>query len=177
MTDLSKAWSVILSTEQLAVETSHYSNWSDLRSRLEAALDAVTQLTTLRIRERAGLRYVNQITPGDSGSFRGRVRQEMLGPAGDEEWEKHVTSMLSQITAKDDETQLLLRVGLASIPPQNSGLSCLIDIDCFNDQPQQFELDETLKYFDQLNDISYRCFCWSVPAEYRAEIAVDSGSD
>jgi uncharacterized protein (TIGR04255 family) len=178
MTDLNRSWSVVLGTDQLAVETSNYSNWTDLRARLESALKAVTDLTKLRVRERVGLRYINHIQPGDDGSFSGRIRPDLLGPAGDEGWRPHILSMVGQIIAKDGEAQLLLRVGLAAqslappgLPPVNG---YLIDIDCFNDQPSEFGLEETLEYFDQLNDADYRCFCWAVPQDYRAQLSQTS---
>jgi uncharacterized protein (TIGR04255 family) len=177
ITDLQKAWSVVLSTEQLTVETSVYSNWTDLRARLEAALKAVTDLVTLRIRERVGLRYVNRINPGEDGSFQGRVRPELLGPAGDKEWEKQITSMVGQVVAKDGDAQLLLRVGLAPESPIIATYACLIDIDCFDDQPREFNLKETLDYFDQLNDVCYRCFCWSVPADHRSQLAAKNSAE
>lgn len=173
ITNLSRAWSVVIGPEQLTVETNEYSAWTELRERLDAALKAVSGLVTLRVRERVGLRYINYISPDENGSFRDRVSPELLGPAGTEGWKKHLVSMLGQITARDGEAQLLLRTGL---PPQPNNLpsSYLIDIDAFNDQPTKFELDETLSYFDQLNDASYRFFCWSVPESYRSELAKDS---
>jgi uncharacterized protein (TIGR04255 family) len=175
MTDLNRAWSVVLGTDQLAVETSSYSNWTDLRDRLETALKAVTDLTKLRVRERVGLRYINHIQPADNGSFNGRVRPDLLGPASDEGWHRHISSMVGQIIAKDGDAQLLLRVGLAAQSPTLPGLSTvngyLIDIDCFNDQPREFGLEETLQYFDQLNDADYRCFCWAVPDDYRTQLS------
>jgi uncharacterized protein (TIGR04255 family) len=170
ITDLNRAWSVVVGPEQLTVETGVYSTWTELRERLDAALKAVSSLVTLRVRERVGLRYTNYIDPDENGSFQGRVSPELLGPAGTEGWKKHLVSMLGQIVARDGDAQLLLRTGL---PPQPNNLpsTYLIDIDGFNDQPSKFELDETLSYFDQLNDASYRCFCWSVSESYRLKLA------
>lgn len=177
LTDLNRAWSVVLGTDQLSVETSNYSSWTDLRARLEAALTAVTDLTRLRVRERVGLRYINNIQPSDDGTFNGRVRPDLLGPASDEGWHRHILSMIGQIAAKDGDAQLILRVGLAAQPllppgvtPDSATSGYLIDIDCFNDQPREFSLEETLQYFDQLNDVDYRCFCWAVPGDYRSQL-------
>jgi uncharacterized protein (TIGR04255 family) len=178
MTDLNRAWSVVLGTEQLAVETSDYTNWTDLRSRLDAALRAVMDLTKLRVRERVGLRYINQIPPADNGLFHGRIRPALLGPASEENWQRHITSMIGQVVARDKDAQLLLRVGLATQPPtMPTAVASIVangfqvDIDCFNDQPSEFDIDETLEYFDQLNDVSYRCFCWAVSEDYRSQLA------
>jgi uncharacterized protein (TIGR04255 family) len=173
ITDLNRAWSVVLGPEQLTVETGMYSTWTELRERLDAALKAVSSLVTLRVRERVGLRYINYVDPDENGSYQGRVSPELLGPVGTEGWRRHLVSMIGQIGARDGDAQLLLRSGL---PPQPNNLhsAYLIDIDSFNDQPQKFELDETLSYFDQLNDASYRCFCWSVPQGYRSQLTKDT---
>ena len=177
MTDLNRAWSVVLGTDQLSVETANYSGWEDLRSRLEAALKAVTDLAKLRVRERVGLRYTNNIQPAGDGTFNGRVRSDLLGPASDEGWHRHIISMIEQIIAKDEDAQLLLRAGIASQQPLILGSApsdtpngFLIDIDCFNEQPREFSLEETLEYFDQMNDVDYRCFCWAVPDTYRSQL-------
>jgi uncharacterized protein (TIGR04255 family) len=168
MTDLDRSWSVVVGMEQLTVESSKYSNWTELYSRLEAALKAVSDLVQLRVRERVGLRYVNLVKAHDDGSFKGRVSAELIGPAGRLDWNGHLTSFLSQITASDDDAQMILRVG---VTPQAGDSSFMVDIDCFNDQPREFDLKDTLSYFDQLNDACYRCFCWCVPAGYRSELA------
>ncbi len=184
LTDLKRTWSVVIGTEQLAVEATDYTNWTDLRSRLEAALHAIADITNLRVRERVGLRYINQIQPGDNGTFHGRVRSALLGPADDEGWQPHIMSALGQIVANDGDARLLLRVGLATPPLAIPGVvnggtatgyggtvsGYLIDIDCFNDEAQEFDTDETLEYFDQLNDVAYRCFCWAVTEDYRTHL-------
>jgi uncharacterized protein (TIGR04255 family) len=168
ITNLEGSWSVVVGTEQLTVETSKYSTWTELRTRLEAALKAVGDVVQLRVRERAGLRYINHIK-SDNGSFNRRVLPELLGPAGYEDWRGSLTSFLSQITAMDEDGQMILRVG---VPTQEPGAPVfLLDIDCFNEQPREFNLKETLEYFDQLNDASYRCFCWCVPSEYRHQLS------
>jgi uncharacterized protein (TIGR04255 family) len=172
ITDLHRSWSVVISTEQLSVETAAYVNWADMRSRLEAALKAVTDLANIRIRERVGLRYVNRVTPDDTGSFQGRIRPELLGPAGQEAWEKQVMSMFAQINARDGDTQLLLRTALAPESPLAATNSCLIDIDLFDDQPREFDLKEVLDYLDLLNNACYRCFSWSVPLDYRTSLGL-----
>ncbi|MFI6450034.1 TIGR04255 family protein [Streptosporangium amethystogenes] len=170
LTDLDGAWSIVVGREHLTLETTRYATWTSFRQRFEAALTAVGDITNIRVRERVGLRYINHIEPDDHGLFSQKVQPQLLGPAVDVGWRRHLNTMISQVIAEDGETQLLLRYGLA-VDPSNLSAPYLVDVDCAKVQPRTFSLRETLDDFDALNDVSYRCFCWCVPEAYRKQLA------
>nr|WSW67427.1 TIGR04255 family protein [Streptomyces sp. NBC_00995] len=168
--DLRGTWAVVLGPEHVTVETSKYTKWDEMRRRLEEALAAVSEVATLRVRERVGLRYVNHIPPASDGSFEGRVRREVLGVTGDEGWRGSLVGSAGQLIASDNGTQMALRYGLANDVKVTSS-PYLIDIDCSNTEPILFNVEDSLSYLDKLNDVAYRCFHWCVEEKYLRELS------
>ncbi|SDG19565.1 TIGR04255 family protein [Sinosporangium album] len=174
LTDLEQSWSVVMGSEHVTLETNAYSSWTVLRERLEAALAAVGSITKLRIRERIGLRYVNHVASDANGMLTDRIRPELLGPASEPAWKQGVDTMISQVVATDGTAQLLLRYGLAD--EQSHGrVGFFIDIDSVDSAPVGFSMSDTMSYFDRLNDVGYRCFCWCVPEAHRKQLTTGDG--
>jgi uncharacterized protein (TIGR04255 family) len=168
MTDLNGEWAVVLGPEQLTLETTAYAAWDSLRDRLGQAVDALTDVARPRVRERVGLRYVNHVPADESGSFTGRIRAELLGLSGVAGWRDAMTASLSQTVLIDENTQMALRYGSGA--PIVQGDVFVLDIDCAHERPVEFDIDEVMAYFDTLNDAAYRCFCFCVPATFRASL-------
>lgn len=168
LTDLKGQWAVVVAPEQLALETTAYSTWESLRGRLRQALEALDQVARPRVRERVGLRYVNHVPADDNGSFVSRVRPELLGLAAVDGWREAMAASLSQTVVRDEHVQMALRCGNGA--PVVQGDVFVLDIDCSDERPVEFDADEVLAYFDTLNHAAYRCFCFCVPAEFRAAL-------
>ncbi|MFH9553294.1 TIGR04255 family protein [Streptomyces sp. NPDC017435] len=169
--DLKGSWAVVLGPEHATLETSAYTKWEGMRERLEEVLSAVSEVATLRVRERIGIRYVNHIPPAGDGGFEGRVRREILGVSGDKGWRSSLVGAVGQVIAGDGKTQMALRHGLAtdeSLPES----PYLVDIDCSNSEPLLYDMNASLTYLDELNDVAYRCFSWCVEEDYRKSLTV-----
>jgi uncharacterized protein (TIGR04255 family) len=166
MTDLSGDWSCVVGPEQLAVETTSYSDWSEMRGRLIAALNALSDLTRIRVRERIGLRYVNLIDPGPDGSYSNRLRPDLLGLPAREGWRENVRAFLAQTVLEDENVTLVVRSGMgANIT--NPEDKFVVDIDCYDENAGVYDVDSTMKDFDAFNDVAYRCFCSCVTDDLR----------
>ncbi|MFD4540874.1 TIGR04255 family protein [Streptomyces bauhiniae] len=170
--DLKGTWAVVLGTEHATLETNAYTGWSEVRERMEEVLGAVADVATLRVRERVGLRYINHVPATEDGSLTGRVRDEVLGINGDRGWKSHLVGSVGQLIAVDNGTQLALRHGLVA-DGTHTQAPYLIDIDCSNSDPVEYAIEETLSYFDKLNDVAYRCFAWCVDEKFRTAITAD----
>lgn len=168
MTDLGGLWAVVLGPEHLALETTAYPTWESLRTRMEQALNALGEAARPRVRERIGLRYVNHVPADTHGTFTGRVRPELLGLTGVPGWRDAMTASLSQTVLVDEHAQMALRYGSGASVVQ--GDIFVLDIDCSDERPVEFDAKEILTYFDSLNDAAYRCFCFCVPAQFRATL-------
>lgn len=164
MTDLDGRWAVVAGPEHLAVDTTAYVTWDSLRMRLEQALEALGNVARPRVRERIGLRYVNHVPADAHGAFTSRVRPELLGLTEVSGWREAMTASLSQTVLIDEHAQMALRYG-SGAPVVQSDIFVL-DIDCSDERPVEFDTKEILTYLDSLNDAAYRCFCFCVPAQF-----------
>lgn len=166
MADFDNTWSCVVGPEQVTLETTAYARWESMHDRLNEILDALSTVTSPRVRERIGLRYVNEIPPGPDGSHRGRVRSEFLGPAGIDSWRPGLAASMSQTVLRDNPLQLAMRYGVG-VEQSNIAGSFILDLDCADEQPVRYDAKEILEYFDVLNDVAYRCFCACVLEDYR----------
>lgn len=168
MTDLDGRWAIVLGPEHLALETAVYATWDSLRTRMEQALGALEDVARARVRERIGLRYVNHVPADEHGTFTGRVRPELLGLTDVRGWREAMTASLSQTVLIDEHAQMALRYGSGG--PVVQGDMFVLDIDCSDERPVEFDAKEILTYFDTLDDAAYRCFCFCVPAQFRTAL-------
>jgi len=166
LTDLNGRWACVVGPEQLALETSMYTDWSEMRGRILTVLGALTEVTKVRVRERIGLRYVNHILPDDSGSFVDRISNDLLGRAVNPTWRQSLSAALAQTVFSDGVARLVIRAGTGEgiVEPVST---FILDIDCFDEQPQEYDPESTIDRFDEFNDVAYRCFCSCVPEEFR----------
>jgi uncharacterized protein (TIGR04255 family) len=170
LTDLAGDWACVVGPEQLVLETSAYSTWTEMHDRLAEALDALREVTRIRVRERIGLRYINHVKPTDSGSYDQRVVPELLGLVSRPGWQQALTVSLGQTILREDNVQLAVRygTGVGVVEPADR---FVIDIDCSDEQPSTYDDNfDVLAYFDTLNDVAYRCFCACVPASFRVPV-------
>lgn len=165
--DLAGAWSCVISADSVAIETSSYSRWEELRGRLLAMFDALAEAASPRSRERVGLRYVNQIPAADDGSFQTRVQEQLLGVAAIDGWAPAVAVSLHQTVLREGDVQIAIRHGYGPgvIAPSNA---FVLDIDCATEVPDLYDADATLELFDAFNDVAWRCFNALIHPEYRA---------
>lgn len=175
MTDLESTWAVVVSPEYLSVETTSYTTWPDMRSKLRFALDGLSELTSLRVRERVGLRYVNQLPSDDTGGYDSVIRESLLGFLADERWRHNLTLAMSQTLVADGTVQLLVRHGTGSAVVGDSNVY-VIDIDCYDDAPVAFDLKAVLGEMDELNDVALRCFYACMVDGFGDHITVKEGS-
>lgn len=162
--DLAGEQSVVLSGDSVALETTAYQSWSDNLDRLDSVLRAVSTVSAPRVRERLGLRYVNQVSPDDAGAFSGRVSASLLGMAASTPWQGPLNAYLAQVSATDGPVHLGLRYGCG---PQVAGPNFVIDIDCSVTEAGTLDVEEMLALFTELNDLAWRCFCACIEPSYR----------
>jgi uncharacterized protein (TIGR04255 family) len=111
----------------------------------------------LRIRDRVGLRYVNQIVHPTGGRELGDWPQ-LLSPdligIGGRALSPWVTNALQQIELEESGGHLTIRHGYVRQPDQPSVYS--LDLDAHDDSQQPFAIDEILARAD-----TYKDWIWS----------------
>lgn len=178
-------WTVILAQNFLAIETRAYVDFSDFLDRLRQALKALVQHINPRIVTRLGLRYVNEIRPGNL-AWAKTVRRELLGPLGVEGLRKHTYQSLQQVWLRyPDNHGINIRHGLlpssTTIKPRRGEASpsqpfYLLDIDVFREIPKPADLvvnpDSICRCIDSYNDVVYRLFRWAVTEQYVSTLGI-----
>ncbi len=166
LTDLAGEWSCVIAADSVALHTTVYTRWEDMRARLLAMLDALAQAARPRSRERLGLRYVNHIHASDDGTFEHRVVPELLGVTKLAGWRDSVAMSLNQVVLRDDDVQIAVRHGFGGNALAPEGIFVL-DIDCATEIPALYDGDAALALLDELNDAAWRCFSALIHADYR----------
>jgi len=169
LTDLDAAWACVVSAEQVSLETTAYSDWSEMSRRLDEILRALENVTKVRVCERVGLRYVNHISPDEVGSYEGRIEEDLLGPAVRPGWQDALTATLAQSVLQDGNTRLIVRSGTGEGIVDRPGVY-VVDIDCFKEAPASYDRQTLMATFADFNDAIYRCFCSCVPESFRATL-------
>jgi uncharacterized protein (TIGR04255 family) len=163
LTDLEGAWSIVLASDFLTLETTAYTRWADFEERLNEALAALVDVVTPRVRERIGLRYVNEIRPeGEEFSWSAYVNPQILGVLATP-LAASVRRGVAEVQLQFDPGTVALRHGLLS---DDNGVLYLLDIDSYSDEPQPFAVHEIAELFARYNDVAFRLFRWSVTDEY-----------
>lgn len=176
LTNLDRTASVVLGPGQITFESSEYTVWKDFAERLSAGLEALVDVCTVLVRERVGLRYVNEVRPEGDGepNWSNLIAPPILGPVGRLETAGHLVHALSELRLRDKQGIVNLRYGLNTEVPPPQQAHFLLDIDCFEDQPAVFDLTETLELFNTYNDTAFRLFRWCLTDSYYAQIRGDS---
>jgi uncharacterized protein (TIGR04255 family) len=163
LTDLEGAWSIVLARDFLTLETTAYTRWAEVEERLSEALSALVAVVTPRVRERIGLRYVNEIRPeSDEFSWGAYVNAQLLGLLATP-LASSVRRGVAEVQLQFDPGTVVLRHGLLR---SEDDVVYLLDVDSFSDEPQPFVVDETIELFRRYNDVAFRLFRWSVTDEY-----------
>lgn len=171
LTDLQARWSCVLGPEHVSIETNAYSTWEVLRGRLVDVLEVLTDVAAPRVRERIGLRYINHISPGQDGTYTGRINPSLLGVTETHGWREQLMVSLSQTVVQEGTAQLAVRYGRghgATGFPENA---FVVDIDCGDETPKKFDTADSLLYFDDLNDSALRCFFACLADPYRSSLS------
>lgn len=168
LVDFAGEWSCVIAADSVALQTSVYRRWEDMRGRLLSMLDALSQVATPRSRERLGLRYVNHIPADEDGTFEHRVVPELLGVAALAGWRESVAHSLNQVVLRDNDIQLAVRHGFGGILVPDGKF--VLDIDCATEVPAVYDGDAALLLLDELHDAAWRAFSALIHADYRSAL-------
>jgi uncharacterized protein (TIGR04255 family) len=160
-------YTVMLSSDNLAITSARYERWENFIAVVRQALDAFHQTYRLPIFNRLGLRYVNVINRADLGLAETAWREllqphiagDFLGPTVNE------TDFLAKNTAVtlkiEDGDHLLLRHGLVT-QTETKALAYLIDSDFYNEEQRNAGLDATVAVANRLHTNAGRLFKWCI---------------
>jgi uncharacterized protein (TIGR04255 family) len=160
---------VTVMADSLVLQTAAYERWSvSLGEPLAAALAVVQELLRPQLRTRLGLRYIDRFrdsSVGNTAGWRGRIRDEVLGPMRSDIYGHMVRGSQQQLELDIDGThRSIIRHGFTSEDDRSVGY--LLDIDVFNELSTVFEPDSIIADAVRLNRTALSLFQSSIELDY-----------
>lgn len=176
--DADRSWMVTLSAGSIALEARNYTDYEDFSERLLRILAAARDVYKIDLRQRLGLRYVNEIRHPDVQDPQGWaafINPQLLGPLADTGLSSLITNSYQEIGLRLDNGGLTLRHGhfgegstVAPPPgdaPKGDGPFYLLDFDAYDEAGRDLDdhtIDELLKSY---NHTMYQLLLWGVREE------------
>jgi uncharacterized protein (TIGR04255 family) len=173
---------VTLLPEAAVFQTATYHRWSvSMRPSLEAVLAAVGELAAPPVVIRIGLRYVNRfVDPAAAtvAAWKGRIAERFLGPICHPHLGDLVKGSLQQVELVFSDSQgAIIRHGPFVDEMSGRSVSYLLDIDCYDSTPSQFDLTELANRAEVLNRTAASLFQLVITDDYRYLLQSDGQTD
>jgi len=155
---------ISLATDFFALSTDHYSHWEAFARLLSLTHEAVQHVYRPSYATRIGLRYVNRLSPVNTGCGTAAelfdiLRPELTQQSRSEAWSDPI-EMRGRLVLTSDEAKLTLGTGYGVEEGQPF---FLLDFDYFEEG--QLDLNELVDRCSRYNDVIYRAFRWCVRDE------------
>ncbi len=161
-----ETWTISLTQKSFSMETTTYDRWAGFRARLGKFASLVDEVTSPKIEQRLGLRFIDEIVypeVSEPTGLKGLIVNELLGPLS-------VGPMSGSIRSTE---QLIVLEGSADVrvnlrhgcQPSEGAVTYLLDIDCYRQTGQRFDVTGILKETDRLHETAKQVFEASVTEE------------
>lgn len=177
--DAEQRWMVTLTANSISLEARDYTDYEDFSERLLRILASAREVYKIDIRQRLGLRYVNEIrhqnaqSPGDWSSL---INPQLLGPLAETGLSSLITSSYQEAVLQLGNGRLTLRHGHfaqgttvaplpGSAPPMDAGPFYLLDFDAYDETGRDLDdhtLDNLLKDY---NHTMFQLLRWGTNKE------------
>ncbi len=155
---------VSLAPDFYALSTNRYIDWESFAQHLQLVSDAVQRVYKPSYAIRIGLRYINRLTPANTGcrtieEIFDLLRPELTSQSRSEAWGQAI-EMQGRLVLADNGARLTLgtRYGEEQGEP-----FFLLDLDYF--EQGQLEIDSVIERCSRYNQVIYRGFRWCVRDE------------
>lgn len=161
------AWTVTLRAAAVILETTSYTSFDEFRTRLELVVNAAKKVIDSEYFTRIGLRYTNNLPyhPESVGEWLNPEISATLagGTFGD------VEEAYSRFLGKTAIGGFFFQHGLAhaKTPSGIKETKYLLDLDIFS---EDIEVENAMKTVDQLHEIEYSLFYWSLGPAAKAAL-------
>lgn len=172
---LEDGWSVAIGRDFVSLETDAYQRYEELRERAAEMLDAVLAVG-VTIRERLGLRYVDEIRHPDAkrpGDWRELIEERLLGLVGGEELGEDVIQCLQDIRLREQNGTLTIRHGY--VGPEAAGSESpfyLLDVDYSEERSMPLLADQVLQQIDDYHRTVHNLFETAITQRLREHLRV-----
>ncbi len=167
-------WSVAIARDFVSLETSAYERYEELRERVAEVLDATLALG-VTIRERLGLRYVDEIRHPDAkrpGDWRELIDEKLLGMVGGGELGDDVIQALQDIRLRESDGTLTIRHGYLGAEATGNEPFYLLDLDYFDERSAPLIAGEVLEQLDGYHRTIHNVFETAITQQLRDHLGV-----
>ncbi|MEW6718334.1 MAG: TIGR04255 family protein [Chloroflexota bacterium] len=156
---------VSLASDFFALSTTQYKHWRDFSKYLRLVDKAVQHVYRPSFATRIGLRFINRITPHNTGlqdltDIMDLLNPDLIGFVRSDVWSTPV-EMETRLLLSDEDARLNLRIGYGKDKENTPFL--LLDFDCF--EARELPLSNLIERCDGYHDVIYRSFRWCIPDE------------
>jgi uncharacterized protein (TIGR04255 family) len=156
-------WKISLTREFLAVTTSRYADWSDFKTFLQPAFDALTEAFSPSFFQRVGLRYRDRIDRARIGlidvPWPELLIPPVLGELSDAVVGPHIEHVARELIVELTEDAGRVRI-VHGLQRENDALTYIIDSDFFLER--QTETGEVPHVLEAFNRRAGRLFRWFI---------------
>lgn len=155
---------ITLATDFYALSTEAYQHWEDFWALIRFAHSTVQEIYEPSYAVRVGLRYVNQMTPSNTGletreALLELLRPDLVAPLRQETWDMPLEALTRILLSGESEGErLTLRTGFKKAEPV-----LLLDLDYFAEGRIHFDVLED--FYPRAHEVLYRAFRWAIPDE------------
>lgn len=181
--DTSGAFTAVLSTDFVALETSGYVDIDDFASRVVTLSKVVAEQYQPAEIHRVGLRFVNELRLGSTDAkaeMLSAITPALLGPIGTAELAATTITMQQAFLLRSGDINALVRHGLnpeggttidlgpGRFPgPDLADPFYLLDIDVFAERTAPFSVEGVDALVREFNENARAIFAWAVKEDYR----------
>jgi uncharacterized protein (TIGR04255 family) len=167
-------WSVAVSRDFVSLETTAYERFEHLQVRLAEVLDATLALG-VTVRERLGLRYIDEIRHPDAkrpGDWRQLIEEKLLGMVGGEELGDDVIQALQEIRLREQDGTVTIRHGYLGEEATGAEPFYLLDVDYFDERSVPLVSAEVIEQVDSYHRTIHNLFETAITEKLREHLGV-----
>jgi len=166
-------WSVVLTSESIALETREYTDFEELSARFDKLVRHVAKYFCPHYQLRLGIRYINEFRHHDGDTYEvwhRLLNRDLVSSATQTVVGGRVEQTINEVRIRRDDGILLVRHGFLNgttvLPtlhhPAKNGPFYLLDLDYYDETSTEFEESAPTEKIRGYNDVLYRVFRWSI---------------
>jgi uncharacterized protein (TIGR04255 family) len=169
------SWIATLMADSLALQTTKHTTWSaEFEPLVHQLVTALAEYVEPAVELRVGVRYVDRladVTETSPASWRGRVRDEILGVALHPVLGPSIVSGIQQVELEvADHRGCTLRQGVFRDPARDEAATYFIDTDAFHLEARAFNAKQTMQTVSELHEVGVGVFQQVITRDYLGEL-------
>ena len=174
-TDVNRQWTVTLSADAVSLEARRYTSYEDFSERIFRVITAAQSIYRIDVRQRVGLRYVNEIRhpeASEAAHWASLINPQLLGLLADDRVVPLLSASYQEASLQLPTGGLTIRHGHfvqgTTVPsifgdaPKDEGPFYLLDFDAFHESFAALDVHTLNELFQGYNHTMFQLLRWGV---------------